>query len=109
VISVSDGKSSAALPAFSIVVTGTQLGSATLSWQPPTQNTDGSPLTDLAGYFVRYGTAVGSLTQKVQIANPGLTTYVVDGLAPGTWYFQVTAYNKSGVESAPSATGSKTI
>jgi hypothetical protein len=31
-------------------------GQATLSWDPPTTNVDGTPLTDLAGYKVYYGT-----------------------------------------------------
>jgi hypothetical protein len=108
-ISVSDGKASSSLGAFSIAVAGTQLGSATLSWQPPTENTDGTPLTNLAGYVVRYGTSPGSLGTQVKLSNAGLTTYVVSDLTPATWYFQVSAYNASGVESAPSATASKTI
>lgn len=108
-ISVSDGKATSSLGAFSIKVAGTQLGSATLSWQPPTSNTDGSPLTNLAGYVIRYGTSLGQLSTEVRINNPGLTTYMVSELTPATWYFQVSAYNTAGVESAPSATGSKTI
>jgi hypothetical protein len=80
-----------------------------LSWQPPTSNTDGSPLTNLAGYVVRYGTAPDALDIQVRIDNPGLVTYVVSDLSPATWYFQVVAYNSVGVESSPSATGSKTI
>ena len=109
-ISVSDGKASSTLASFSITVTGSQAtGSATLSWQPPTSNTDGSPLTNLAGYVVRYGTSPGALDVEVRIDNPGLVTYVVSDLAPATWYFQVIAYNTAGVESSPSATGSKTI
>lgn len=109
-ITVSDGRASSALAPFSISVTGSQTtGSATLSWQPPTSNTDGSPLTNLAGYVVRYGTAPDALDIQVRIDNPGLVTYVVSDLAPATWYFQVVAYNSVGVESSPSATGSKTI
>lgn len=109
-ITVSDGRTSSALAPFSISVTGSQTtGSATLSWQPPTSNTDGSPLTNLAGYVVRYGTAPNALDIQVRIDNPGLVTYVVSDLAPATWYFQVVAFNSVGVESSPSATGSKTI
>lgn len=109
-ITVSDGRASSALAPFSIAVTDSQTtGSATLSWQPPTSNTDGSPLTNLAGYVVRYGTAPNALDIQVRIDNPGLVTYVVSELAPATWYFQVVAYNSVGVESSPSATGSKTI
>jgi len=108
-ISVSDGKTSSALAPFSISVAGTQTGSAKLSWQPPTENTDGSPLTNLAGYVVRYGTAPDNLSVVLRLANPGLTSYVVSELVPATWYFHVAAYNAAGVESAPSATASKTI
>lgn len=109
-ITVSDGGATSALAPFSISVTGSQTtGSATLSWQPPTSNTDGSPLTNLAGYVVRYGTAPDALDIQVRIDNPGLVTYVVSDLAPATWYFQVVAFNSVGVESSPSATGSKTI
>lgn len=109
-ITVSDGGASNSLAPFSITVAGSQsTGSATLSWQPPTSNTDGSPLTNLAGYVVRYGTSPGALDIEVRLDNPGLVTYVVSDLAPATWYFQVIAYNTAGVESSPSATGSKTI
>jgi len=108
-VSVTDGKTTSSLPAFAITVAGDALGSATLKWQPPTSNTDGSPLTNLAGYVVRYGTSPAVLSTEVKIANPGLTTYMVTDLRPATWYFQVSAYNTSGVESAPSATASKTI
>ncbi len=109
-ITVSDGRASSALPPFSISVTSSETtGSATLSWQPPTSNTDGSPLTNLAGYVVRYGTAPDALDIQVRIDNPGLVTYVVTDLGSATWYFQVVAYNSVGVESSPSATGSKTI
>jgi hypothetical protein len=108
-ITVSDRKATGNLGAFSISVTGGQLGSATLSWQPPTSNTDGSPLIDLAGYVIRYGTIVGQLTTEVRLSNPGLTTYMVSDLTPATWYFQISAYNASGVESTPSEPASKTI
>jgi hypothetical protein len=106
-ISVSDGKASAALPAFTIAVTQVSSGSATVAWEPPTQNTDNTPLTDLAGYHLYYGTAVDNLDHSVKVANPGLASYVIDNLSPATWYFAVTAYNTGGVESDRSATTSK--
>lgn len=74
-------------------------GSATLSWTPPTQNTDGSALTDLDGYKIYWGTASGDYQSNVAIDNPGITTYVVDGLSSGTWFFVATALNELGVES----------
>jgi hypothetical protein len=109
VISVSDGKTSAALPAFAIAVNQVSLGSASVSWTPPTQNTDGTSLTNLAGYRIVYGTSASALTQTVQIANPGMSTYVIDGLAPATYYFAVKAYTSTGTESANSNVASKVV
>src|ERR1035438_10757608 len=98
-ISVSDGVLTAALPSFSISVTQFATGSATLSWIPPTTNANGTTLTNLAGYFVHYGTNAASLAETVTISNPGIATYVVSNLSPGTWFFSVTAFNTSKVES----------
>jgi hypothetical protein len=108
---VSDGAASASLPAFAITVSGgaSSTGSATLSWQAPTQNTDGSALTNLAGYRIIYGKSQSSLDQVIQISNPGTTTYVVDGLTSATWYFAVKAYSSNGAESSNSGVASKTI
>ena len=66
-------------------------GSATLSWNPPTTNTDGSPLTNLAGYKVYWGTTPGNYSSSATIMNPGIATYVVESLTPNTYYFAVTA------------------
>lgn len=74
--------------------------SITLGWQPPTQNTDGTPITDLAGYKIHYGTSSSSYEQTVTVQNAGLTRYVVDNLPSGKYYFAITAYNSKGVESA---------
>jgi hypothetical protein len=110
VISVTDGRSTVSLPAFTITVAQpAATGTATLSWQPPTQNVDGSALTDLAGFRIAYGKSSGSLDQLVELPNPGLTTYVVTNLGSGTWYFAVRAYNTKGVESDLSNIASKTI
>jgi len=109
VISVSDGKASAALAPFTIAVAPIQLGAATLTWLPPTENTDGSPVVDLAGYRIRYGRRAGELTELQSIPNPGITSAVVENLASGNWYFTVSAYNTSGVESEYSNLAEKTI
>lgn len=109
VIRVSDGTASASLPAFSITVVAVAGGSATLTWTPPTTNTNGTPLTNLAGYRVRWGTAAGNYPNAVTLNNAGLATYVVGNLAPGTYYFVVTALNSAGVESQFSNMASKTI
>jgi hypothetical protein len=109
VITASDGTATASLPAFTIAVLAVSTGSATLSWTPPTTNTDGSPLTDLAAYRVHWGTSLGSYTSSVSLDNPGLASFVVEGLAPGTYYFVVTALNSAGTESEFSNVASKTI
>jgi len=78
-----------------------------LSWAAPTQNTNGSSLADLAGYRVYYGTSADALTQVIDVAN--VTSYVVSGLSPGTYYFAVAAYSSAGTQSALSETAAKTI
>ncbi len=45
----------------------------------------------------------------LELPNPGLTSGMVEGLAPATWYFAVKAYTTSGAESARSNIASKTI
>jgi hypothetical protein len=84
-------------------------GTATLSWTPPTENTDNSALTDLAGFKIYYGTAPGSYSETIDVPSAGITSHVVENLGAGTWYFIVTAYNSLGIESAPSDEVSKTI
>jgi len=108
-ISVSDGTLTASLPVFAITVEQASMGSATLSWQPPTQRTDGTPLVDLAGYRILYGSSSSNLSNRVTLTNPGLTSYVIENLAQGTWYFAMTAFDASGAESDQSGVGSKTI
>jgi hypothetical protein len=84
-------------------------GSATLSWAPPTQNLDGSPLSDLAGYKIYYGNRAGDYHTSIHIDNPGMTIYVVEYLTPNTYYFVLTAINSSGVESRFSNEVSKLV
>ena len=73
-----------------------------MGWVPPTQNNDGSPITNLAGYKIRYGTTPSEYTQTIALQNAGLTRYVIDNLSTGTYYFAITAYNSLGIESAMS-------
>jgi len=109
VISVTDGEASATLPAFSITVADVQTGSATVRWTPPTLNEDGSPLTDLRGYRLYYGTSSTNLDTVLDLPNPGLASAVVENLSPATWYFAVKAYNAANAESSFSNIASKTI
>ena len=84
-------------------------GLAELIWTAPTRNEDGSPLSNLAGYNVRYGQSADGLTQILEIAEPATTTITIEGLAAGTWYFTVAAYTNTNVESAQAGPVSKTI
>ena len=108
-IAASDGQNSSSLPAFAITVTQSAAGTATLSWVPPTQNSDGTPLTNLAGFKVVYGTNSAALDQAVRIDNPATARYVVSDLAPGTYFFAVVAFTTDGIESPLSGLASKTI
>ncbi len=109
VITVSDGDAAASLDNFDITVDAIASGSATLSWSPPTENVDGSALTDLMGYRIYYGRSENQLTRTIVIDNPGLTRYVVENLAASNWHFTMTSVNAEGVESRRSPTVSKTI
>lgn len=83
--------------------------SVDVTWSAPTANTNGSALTDLAGYTIYYGTSASALTRSVQVTNAGATDYVVQDLTGGTWYFAVTAYTTAGLQSSYSTVVSKTI
>jgi len=75
---------------------------ASLSWSPPTNS------TGVAGYHVYVGTASGVYGPPINVGN--VTSYAVNNLVIGnTYYFVVTNYNTSGVESAPSNQVSKSI
>ncbi|MEO1202681.1 MAG: putative Ig domain-containing protein [Pseudomonadota bacterium] len=100
-VSVSDGTDTASMQPFSVevVAAGTGTASVTLNWTAPTQNEDGTDLNDLAGYTIYYGTRSGDYTEEIPINNPAVTTYIVEGLLPDTYYFVATARNSAGEES----------
>lgn len=129
-ISVTDGTSTVSLPPFTIIVTApavtgsatsgggatttgagttTGTGTATLSWLKPTQNADGTALTDLAGFIVKYGNSATALDRHIAVNDPAMTRYTVTNLGSGTWYFTVVSYTVAGVESSHSDVVSKTI
>ncbi len=86
-----------------------QARAATLEWTAPTTQTNGATLGDLAGYRIHYGKSTRALDQTIEIKNPSVSTYVVEGLAPGTYYFAVTAFNSRNMESERSNAGKKDI
>ncbi|MEJ2516283.1 MAG: fibronectin type III domain-containing protein [Gammaproteobacteria bacterium] len=84
-------------------------GVATVRWTAPTRRTDGTPLDGLGGFRIRFGQSQTSLSNVITVKNPGATSYVVEGLGSGTWYFAVTAYDLKGLESSLSNLASKTF
>jgi hypothetical protein len=78
-----------------------------VSWTPPTENIDGSPLTDLLGYYIYFGASPNTMVQQFFAPVGSLS---VDFPYPpvDTYYFGMTAVNNSGVESSivgPISTG----
>jgi len=105
-IEASDGYYESSLPGFSVTVPsqGASLppSAVTIAWTPPTENTNGSTLTNLAGYHIYYGSTQSNLDKVVDITNPGVASYVLSDLTSGTWYFALTSVNTAGVESVRS-------
>jgi hypothetical protein len=73
-------------------------GVVSLGWEPPTENIDGSPLHDLAGYRIYYGQFSGSYTDELAVSNADATQYEV-ALPSGSYYFAMTALDVEGNES----------
>jgi len=97
-------------PASAIVtITPWYPGLATLSWTKPTSNTDGSPLTNLQGYKIYFGTSLTEMNRVIEIGSPSTVAWEIGNLSSATWYFAVLAYNTDGVESALSPVESKAI
>jgi hypothetical protein len=127
VITVSDGKTTASLPAFTITVgtatadsgedSGTTPPTASpsgpnvaLSWNVPTQTIDGQTLQNLAGYRIHYGTNQNAMVNSIEVASAGLNTYTVQNLRAGTtYYFAVRAVTADGDESEISNVISRVI
>jgi hypothetical protein len=86
-------------------------GTAKATWVAPTLNTDGSALTNLAGFKLYYAnTAAGVPTATPVTINDKLaTTYTVTGLAAGTWYFGMKAFTTAGIDSVMSAQATKVV
>jgi len=111
ILSVSDGIATKSLPAFSLrVVQATSTVSpVTLSWVRPTQNVDGTQLSNLAGYRIHYGQVSGQYDYSVSVGSPSITSATIENLGPARWYFAVTAVTTSGTQSDFSAQLSKIV
>lgn len=111
VISVSDASYTDKLEPFTIEVlaAGIQAGSVSVRWTPPTRNSNGSALNNLAGYRVYWRSQPGNFNNSMIISKPGVTRVVIDDLGPGNYDFAVTAFNSYGGESRFSNTTSKVV
>ena len=100
-IFVTDGVDSASLNSFSIAVQAVTSVSndVELTWVAPTNNEDGTALSDLAGYKLYYGRVGEGLSESDEILNANATSYLLEGIDSGNWRFVVTAFNFAGQES----------
>jgi hypothetical protein len=99
-IAATDGDAVTVLPAFNITVAASAAAkNVSLAWAPPTQNADGTTLTDLSGYKIHYGTASKFYSKSVALTNAGLSRYELDSLPSGKVYIAMTAVNAAGAES----------
>jgi hypothetical protein len=101
-ISVSDGSVASALAPFSIdVVQSATAGTASLSWLSPQANSSGT--LEVEGYHIYFGNSAANLTHVVDVESPNATSFVINDLPAGTWYFGIASYNAEKVESSMSA------
>lgn len=110
-IAASNSTGSSAIAPFVIEVKTPPVDptAATLSWTPPTENTDGTPATALAGYYVRYGTSPDELDKTITVPGAKSTTCIISGLTEGTYYFAVVAYTAAGTKSGVSNVATQSI
>lgn len=107
-VTASDGRSQASA-VTTVVVVASAAGRATLSWNAPSQRTDGSPLTDLAGFRIYFGNSRSDLRYVIDIKDPGARSWVVEDLTRGAWFFAATAFDRAGAESERSNVASKSV
>jgi hypothetical protein len=88
----------AALLAFACVVSPAPAQSQLLSWEGVTQNEDGSPLTDLGGYIIYWGSAPDALV-PIAFTPPGATTYWLPDNGGVLQFVAITSYNLEGLGS----------
>ena len=98
-VNATDGEGDTSADTIVINRESTSGGAATLSWEAPTERTDGTALTDLAGYTIHYGRMSGVYDYQIDVNTAGIATYVIENLVPGDWYFAMTAYDSEGMAS----------
>lgn len=84
-------------------------GSATVNWDAPNTDIDGTCTTDLAGYMIHVGDNPGSYGYTIDVAGSNLActvtsssnacgfitscSYTIDNIAETTWYMSIQAYD----------------
>lgn len=70
----------------------------TVRWRAPTENTDGTPLTDLAAYRIYYGSSSRSYSDFVEVRNPSATQHSFM-IPSGSYLVAMTSLDSEGNES----------
>jgi hypothetical protein len=71
-----------------------------ISWAPPTNNIDGSELTNLMGYKIYYGISEDKMDNVIILNDSEIDSYTVSNFFYETdYYFYITAINSYGYES----------
>lgn len=98
------GTGGTAMAMISVAVNGEVL----LRWRAPTQNVDGSRLTDLQGYRIHYGEGSRAYTASIDLMNPDTLNYTLT-LPSGRYYLAMTAVDAAGNESTYSNEVRRTV
>lgn len=83
-------------------------GGATITWQRPTENVDGSPLDGLASFRIYVGDTPRNYHSYVEVLDPTAESFYVE-LLPGDYHMAMTALDDGGNESAYSNEIIKTV
>jgi hypothetical protein len=75
------------------------MSAISISWVAPSENVDGTTLTDLSGYRIYFGTGSRSYSDVVEVMDPTATSHALD-LTSGDYHIAMTALDSDGNESA---------
>ena len=96
-------------PPMNVDTTQTTVTTVHVTWDAPTQNTDGSPITGPLRYLVFRSSAPAGIYALITPTSIDLTEFDDTGLAPGTYYYRVEAVNQWANHSDKSAPGMATV
>jgi hypothetical protein len=76
-----------------------RIGSVQLSWLAPSENVDGSSLTDLAGYRIYFGSSSRTYQDSIVVNDKSATSHEFEAKS-GEYYVSMSAVDTEGNESA---------